>query len=196
MPIRRFWLRRGCPEPDWVIVTSAAGAERVAADVATRPGVRLAAVGTATAQRLARIVRSPARPRSRPAARDCAGGGLRRRRRPPPPRAGCTGRPRRADAGRRAARSRPRGHGRRGLPDAAPPAGHRRSRRDRRCRCGRVRQRIGGTGLGRRRRDPAAATAADRGRDRADDGGGCSRIGAQGHPHRCRSLSLQESSTS
>jgi len=39
-------------EPDWVIVTSAAGADRVAADVATRPGISLAAVGTATAVRL------------------------------------------------------------------------------------------------------------------------------------------------
>ena len=39
-------------EPDWVVVTSAAGADRVAADVARRPSVRLAAVGTATAQRL------------------------------------------------------------------------------------------------------------------------------------------------
>jgi uroporphyrinogen-III synthase len=36
-------------EPDWVIVTSAAGADRVAANVATRPGISLAAVGTATA---------------------------------------------------------------------------------------------------------------------------------------------------
>jgi uroporphyrinogen-III synthase len=39
-------------EPEWVIVTSAAGAERVAADVADRPGLALAAVGTATARRL------------------------------------------------------------------------------------------------------------------------------------------------
>ncbi|MEP1126412.1 MAG: uroporphyrinogen-III synthase [Ilumatobacter sp.] len=40
--------------PDWVIVTSAAGADRVAA--ARRfPDVRLAAVGTATAERLARV---------------------------------------------------------------------------------------------------------------------------------------------
>ncbi len=41
--------------PDWVIVTSAAGADRVAA-AARFPGVRLAAVGTATAARLARVV--------------------------------------------------------------------------------------------------------------------------------------------
>nr|NKB41164.1 uroporphyrinogen-III synthase [Ilumatobacter sp.] len=39
-------------EPDWVIVTSAAGADRVAADVAARPGISLAAVGRATAVRL------------------------------------------------------------------------------------------------------------------------------------------------
>lgn len=39
-------------EPEWVAVTSVAGADRVAADVRARPGVRLAAVGTATARRL------------------------------------------------------------------------------------------------------------------------------------------------
>ncbi|WP_206537619.1 uroporphyrinogen-III synthase, partial [Ilumatobacter nonamiensis] len=38
--------------PDWVVVTSAAGADRVGAEAARRPGVRLAAVGTATAGRL------------------------------------------------------------------------------------------------------------------------------------------------
>ncbi len=42
-------------EPDWVIVTSVAGADRVAA-AAHFPGVRLAAVGTATAERLALVV--------------------------------------------------------------------------------------------------------------------------------------------
>ncbi len=36
-------------EFDWLVVTSAAGAERVAAAASTAPGVRLAAVGTATA---------------------------------------------------------------------------------------------------------------------------------------------------
>lgn len=40
--------------PDWLIVTSAAGAERVGA-VANDPTVRLAAVGTVTAQRLAEV---------------------------------------------------------------------------------------------------------------------------------------------
>ena len=39
-------------EPDWVVVTSAAGADRIAADVIARPGVRIAAVGTATAERV------------------------------------------------------------------------------------------------------------------------------------------------
>lgn len=39
-------------EPDWVVVTSAAGADRVGTEAADRPGVRLAAVGTATARRL------------------------------------------------------------------------------------------------------------------------------------------------
>jgi uroporphyrinogen-III synthase len=47
------------PQPDWVIVTSVAGAERVAADVATRPGIRLAAVGSATAQRLHELCGRP-----------------------------------------------------------------------------------------------------------------------------------------
>ena len=41
-------------DPDWVIVTSAAGAERVAA-VRDQPSVRLAAVGTATAATLADV---------------------------------------------------------------------------------------------------------------------------------------------
>jgi uroporphyrinogen-III synthase len=39
-------------EPDWLIVSSVAGAERVAADVAERTDLRLAAVGTTTARRL------------------------------------------------------------------------------------------------------------------------------------------------
>ena len=47
-------------EPDWVIVTSVAGADRVAADVATRPGISLAAVGTATAVRLEQRCGRPA----------------------------------------------------------------------------------------------------------------------------------------
>ncbi len=45
-------------EPDWVIVTSAAGADRVGA-VAHHPAVRLAAVGTATASRLAAVAERP-----------------------------------------------------------------------------------------------------------------------------------------
>lgn len=44
--------------PDWVVVTSAAGAERVGA-VAHEPTVRLAAVGTVTARRLAAIAGRP-----------------------------------------------------------------------------------------------------------------------------------------
>ena len=44
--------------PDWVIVTSAAGADRVGA-VADDPMIRLAAVGTATAARLAAIAGRP-----------------------------------------------------------------------------------------------------------------------------------------
>lgn len=44
--------------PDWLIVTSAAGADRVAR-VASETSVRLGAVGTATAQRLAEIARRP-----------------------------------------------------------------------------------------------------------------------------------------
>lgn len=48
----------GC-DPDWLIVTSAAGAERVGAAAAVRPDVRLAAVGTATADRLAELARRP-----------------------------------------------------------------------------------------------------------------------------------------
>jgi uroporphyrinogen-III synthase len=44
--------------PDWVIVTSAAGADRVAA-VADLPSTRLAAVGTATARRLADVAGRP-----------------------------------------------------------------------------------------------------------------------------------------
>lgn len=39
-------------EPDWLIVTSAAGADRVADEVVRRPELRLAAVGDATARRL------------------------------------------------------------------------------------------------------------------------------------------------
>lgn len=38
---------------DWLVVTSAAGAERVAARAAVSPGTKLAAVGTATARTLA-----------------------------------------------------------------------------------------------------------------------------------------------
>lgn len=44
--------------PDWVIVTSAAGAERVAT-VANQPSIRLGAVGTATAARLAEVAGRP-----------------------------------------------------------------------------------------------------------------------------------------
>ena len=47
-------------EPDWVIVTSAAGADRVAAGVVMRPSVSLAAVGTATAVRLEECCGRPA----------------------------------------------------------------------------------------------------------------------------------------
>jgi uroporphyrinogen-III synthase len=43
---------------DWLVVTSAAGADRVAA-IADRPRVRLAAVGTATARRLAEVAGRP-----------------------------------------------------------------------------------------------------------------------------------------
>ena len=39
-------------EFDWLVVTSAAGSERVAGAVAEAPGIRLAAVGTATAREL------------------------------------------------------------------------------------------------------------------------------------------------
>lgn len=46
-------------EPQWLIVTSAAGAERVGAAAAARPTVRLAVVGTATAQRLAELAGRP-----------------------------------------------------------------------------------------------------------------------------------------
>lgn len=42
-------------ELDWLVVTSAAGADRVGA-LGTRPDVRLAAVGTATARRLSEVV--------------------------------------------------------------------------------------------------------------------------------------------
>lgn len=44
--------------PDWLVVTSAAGADRVGA-VADHPSVRLAAVGTATASRLATAAGRP-----------------------------------------------------------------------------------------------------------------------------------------
>lgn len=44
--------------PDWLIVTSAAGADRVGA-VAENPAIRLAAVGTATAARLAEVAGRP-----------------------------------------------------------------------------------------------------------------------------------------
>jgi uroporphyrinogen-III synthase len=43
---------KGLADHDWLIVTSAAGAERVGAAVRRTPGVRLAAVGTATARAL------------------------------------------------------------------------------------------------------------------------------------------------
>lgn len=46
-------------EPDWVIVTSAAGSDRVGRELARRPDVRLAAVGTATAQRLEDLAGRP-----------------------------------------------------------------------------------------------------------------------------------------
>ncbi len=46
-------------DDQWVIVTSAAGAERVGAAVRLRPYVRLAAVGTSTAQRLADLAGRP-----------------------------------------------------------------------------------------------------------------------------------------
>lgn len=39
-------------DPDWLVVTSAAGADRVATEVVKRPRLRLAAVGEATAKRL------------------------------------------------------------------------------------------------------------------------------------------------
>lgn len=42
---------------DWLMVTSAAGAERVGAAAASAPGVKLAAVGTATAAALAQLAR-------------------------------------------------------------------------------------------------------------------------------------------
>ena len=42
----------GLGEFDWLVVTSAAGAERVGSAVAEVPGIRLAAVGTATAREL------------------------------------------------------------------------------------------------------------------------------------------------
>ena len=45
-------------EPDWLIVTSAAGADRVRA-VARHPGIRLAAVGTATASQLSEVAERP-----------------------------------------------------------------------------------------------------------------------------------------
>lgn len=44
--------------PDWLIVTSAAGADRVGA-VAENPAIRLAAVGTVTAARLAEVAGRP-----------------------------------------------------------------------------------------------------------------------------------------
>ncbi|WP_420452448.1 uroporphyrinogen-III synthase [Ilumatobacter sp.] len=44
---------------DWVVVTSAAGAERVGGAVRDRPEVRTAAVGTATARRLAELSGRP-----------------------------------------------------------------------------------------------------------------------------------------
>jgi uroporphyrinogen-III synthase len=49
----------GLREFDWLVVTSAAGAERVGSAVAEAPGVRLAAVGTATARELESCARRP-----------------------------------------------------------------------------------------------------------------------------------------
>lgn len=46
-------------DPDWLIVTSAAGADRVAGEVARRKGLRLAAVGGATARRLELLAGRP-----------------------------------------------------------------------------------------------------------------------------------------
>jgi uroporphyrinogen-III synthase len=39
-------------DPDWVVVTSVAGVDRIAGEVVARPDLRVAAVGTATAQRV------------------------------------------------------------------------------------------------------------------------------------------------
>ena len=47
-----------CDEPDWLVVTSAAGADRVGA-VSRYPAIGLAAVGTATASRLAEVAERP-----------------------------------------------------------------------------------------------------------------------------------------
>jgi uroporphyrinogen-III synthase len=46
-------------EFDWLVVTSAAGAERTGGAVADVPGLRLAAVGTATARELESLARRP-----------------------------------------------------------------------------------------------------------------------------------------
>lgn len=57
--VRRHALEAAiAAEPDWVIVTSAAGADRVGA-VADHPSIRLAAVGTATASRLTAVAGRP-----------------------------------------------------------------------------------------------------------------------------------------
>lgn len=48
VPLVEGWRR----DPDWVVVTSAAGVDRIAGEVAARPDLRVAAVGTATAQRV------------------------------------------------------------------------------------------------------------------------------------------------
>jgi uroporphyrinogen-III synthase len=46
--------------PDWVVVTSAAGAERVAEELRRRPDVRVGAVGTATGRRIDELIGRPA----------------------------------------------------------------------------------------------------------------------------------------
>ena len=49
------FARAWSADPQWVVVTSAAGADRVADAVNEHPTVRLAAVGTATAQRITEL---------------------------------------------------------------------------------------------------------------------------------------------
>ena len=139
-------------EPEWVIVTSAAGAERIAAGVSSRPHVRLAAVGTATARRLEERCGRPADlvPDQQLAAALVEEFVAR------------NDMPRRVLVAH-ADRAAPT------LVDGLRAAGHEvtavvayRTRLrtptaddravDRGCRCRRVRQRVGGAGLGRRRR--------------------------------------------